>query len=134
MYDRGVRGAGRGRQGGWTAAGRLLVAAALVCGSLRAASSDLKATVNAHMARLGFSRTHIAGNVTAMHYRMAGIEPAIATLEARIRSGNLMTAGFADRSPRGTVTTAREAGRLLERLYKGEIVSRVRSGLGGTHE
>lgn len=251
MYDRGVRGAGRGRKGRWTTAGRLLVAAVLVCGSLPAASSDLQAclndgvreilsgfrgsagifakdlkrgavyayhadelfataswfklpvmvelfrraedgelrltdrrqaspaasrhgsgvlkhlrhgaelslldfcrlmiifsdnvatdtvmevvpaaTVNAYMARLGFSRTHIAGNVTAMHYRMAGIEPAIATLEreklleARIRRGNLVTAGFADRSPRGTVTTAREVGRLLEGLYKGEIVSRKAS-------
>ena len=50
--------------------------------------------------------------------------------EAGREDGRLRAA----RTPRGTVTTAREAGRLLERLCKGEIVSRVRSGLGGTHE
>ncbi len=85
------------------------------------------------MERLGFPNTRVSGNVTVMHYRMAGIESRVgspeldAALLARRKDGSFLAAGFADRTPAGNVTTPREMGRMFEQMHRGELISRAAS-------
>ncbi|NWG14350.1 MAG: serine hydrolase [Acidobacteria bacterium] len=86
-------------------------------------------SVTSTMERLGFPNTRVSGNVTVMHYRMAGIQSRVgspeldAALLARRKEGHFLSAGFADRTPAGNVTTPREMGRIFEKMHRGEIVS-----------
>jgi beta-lactamase class A len=82
--------------------------------------------VNHTIAQLGYTYSHVAGNCTTMKYRMADIDLPVVCEEneARLQKvGIPREVGFADRSPSGTVTTPREMGSLLERLFRCDIFS-----------
>ncbi len=85
--------------------------------------------VTATMKNLGFPQTRVNGNLTTMHYRMAGITAEEGTPEndelliQKSRAWKLLPQGVADRTLKGNVTTPREMGRILEKLDRGEIVS-----------
>jgi beta-lactamase class A len=87
------------------------------------------ASVSRTLAKLGFSRSHVAGDCTQMKYRMAAIDPLNpseendALLVSRMKEGQLKEAGFADSTADGTVTTPREMGMLLEGLYHRKIAA-----------
>ena len=91
------------------------------------------ASVSTTMDNLGYPNTHVGGNCTEMHYRMAGIDSRIgsprldAVLLGRARSGNLIEAGFASASPDANVTTPREMGQILKRIHEGKMISTLAS-------
>ena len=86
-------------------------------------------SVTATLRELGFSKTHVAGNCTEMHYQMAGIDSRVGSpkhdelLLARARAGNLVEAGFADGSASGNVTTPREMAAIFKKIHNKQIVS-----------
>jgi beta-lactamase class A len=88
--------------------------------------SEPPAAVNATLVSLGLGASRVAGTCTEMIYRMAGCDPATVSpasereVARRLSRGELRNAGFADRSPAGTVSTPRELGTLCEALLRGE--------------
>ena len=86
-------------------------------------------SVTATLRELGFSKTHVAGNCTEMHYQMAGIDSRVGSpkhdelLLARARAGQLVEAGFADGSPTGNVTTPREMAAIFKKIHNKKLVS-----------
>jgi len=62
-----------------------------------------------------------------MHYKQAGINAVMgsakndALMLKKARAGDLVPTGLAVRTRSGNVTTPREMGRILEKLYRGEI-------------
>ena len=90
--------------------------------------SEPAAAVNHTLATLGLTTSRVAGTCTEMVYRMAGCDPGHVSpasereVARRLNRRELLDAGFADRSPAGTVSTPRELGRLLEGLLHGDAV------------
>jgi beta-lactamase class A len=87
------------------------------------------ANVTRTITELGFPQTRVSGNMSTMHYQMAGLDPRSispqndAVLLRRAQEGKLLVAGLADRSENGNVSTPREMGTIFERLEEGTIVS-----------